>query len=463
MPPTPSGCGRPCAPRSTSTRARRGAPASRAGTAGTSGGCSRGWSRRRGSAWPAAARSAARAAGARARARGSSGMRNCSPIEYGRARFGDRPEVRPELAGDLDVLGPAQQDVLGLLIEARQPAQDVADVRADAEVVELARVDRDPHYADWTDYADRGIRRLRRLRRSAQITRGSIHRLRGLRGFSLVVPISRECASRRLSPVILQNTSFEQRHPARMVFARSTRSGSGGAAVRSRGLRRRRDRPRRCTTSTSRHEEDRAAAARKRDAEVDVLRVHEIALVEQAHRLEVVAPHSRQAPLTHSRSPAVARPALDPPRRPTPTPRSIERADDLLPQLAERADRPAEGQLRRPVRVDQPRPRRGRFGCAVERRGPALRCAPGGTTVSGLSSSTKSLVRRADAEVVGAREAEVVAGLDDLHAGQRSRTICRRPVASSALSTTHDGRVVERLGVADDDAGTRRARRARCS
>ena len=36
-------------------------------------------------------------------------------------RLGDRPEVRPELAGDLHVVGPAEHDVLGLLIERARP------------------------------------------------------------------------------------------------------------------------------------------------------------------------------------------------------------------------------------------------------------------------------------------------------------------------------------------------------
>ena len=44
--------------------------------------------------------------------------------------------------------GPAQDDVLGLLIEPREAKQDVADVGADAEVVELPRVNGDSHQVD---------------------------------------------------------------------------------------------------------------------------------------------------------------------------------------------------------------------------------------------------------------------------------------------------------------------------
>ena len=76
-------------------------------------------------------------------------MRNCSPSEYGRALSATRAEVRPELRRHVDIVRPAQEDVLRLLIEPREPAQHVADVGADAEVVELPRVDGDSHYADY--------------------------------------------------------------------------------------------------------------------------------------------------------------------------------------------------------------------------------------------------------------------------------------------------------------------------
>ena len=144
-----------------------------AGTAGTSGGCSRGSSPPCGSAWPAAARSAARAAGARARATRLSGMRNCSPIEYGLRALGDRRgSSAPSSLADFHVVRTAQHDVLGVVIEARQAEQHVADVRADAEVVQLPRVDRDAHYADSDGFRRfKVIRRLRRLRRFTKITK----------------------------------------------------------------------------------------------------------------------------------------------------------------------------------------------------------------------------------------------------------------------------------------------------
>ena len=63
--------------------------------------------------------------------------------------LGHAAEVRPELRRHVHILRPAQKDVLGLLIEPRQPAHHIANVGADAEVMELPRVDRDSHYADY--------------------------------------------------------------------------------------------------------------------------------------------------------------------------------------------------------------------------------------------------------------------------------------------------------------------------
>ena len=51
-------------------------------------------------------------------------------------------KFRPEVARELAVLGAAEQDVLVDRVEPRQVAQQVAHVRADAVVVQLAGVDR---------------------------------------------------------------------------------------------------------------------------------------------------------------------------------------------------------------------------------------------------------------------------------------------------------------------------------
>ena len=70
---------------------------------------------------------------------------NCSAIEYVGAVSGTIRKFWPSTSPELDVIGPAQHHVLGVAIEPRQLDQDVADVRADAEVAELARVDGNPH------------------------------------------------------------------------------------------------------------------------------------------------------------------------------------------------------------------------------------------------------------------------------------------------------------------------------
>lgn len=60
-------------------------------------------------------------------------------------RLEHRPEVRAELGTDLEVGLLAQQHVFTVAINACEVTQQIARVRPDAEIVELARVDRDPH------------------------------------------------------------------------------------------------------------------------------------------------------------------------------------------------------------------------------------------------------------------------------------------------------------------------------
>jgi len=55
------------------------------------------------------------------------------------------PEIRSELRGHAQIRLAAQQDVLGVPIDAGELTQEIADVGPDPEVVELPRVDRDSH------------------------------------------------------------------------------------------------------------------------------------------------------------------------------------------------------------------------------------------------------------------------------------------------------------------------------
>ena len=59
--------------------------------------------------------------------------------------FRHGPEILAERAKRLAVVGPGEHDKLGLTIEPRQVPQQVADVRADAEIVQLPRVYADAH------------------------------------------------------------------------------------------------------------------------------------------------------------------------------------------------------------------------------------------------------------------------------------------------------------------------------
>jgi hypothetical protein len=64
-------------------------------------------------------------------------------IVAGRLRH--RPEVLSDLCQRLAILWAAEDDELGLAVDARQMPEQVPDVRADAEVVQLSGVYADPH------------------------------------------------------------------------------------------------------------------------------------------------------------------------------------------------------------------------------------------------------------------------------------------------------------------------------
>ena len=58
----------------------------------------------------------------------------------------DGTEVLTQRGGEAGVVAPGEKHVLGVVVEPRELAHEVADVRADAEVVQLAHVDRDSHH-----------------------------------------------------------------------------------------------------------------------------------------------------------------------------------------------------------------------------------------------------------------------------------------------------------------------------
>ncbi len=67
-----------------------------------------------------------------------------------RRRLDDRPEVFAKAPHRRVIVLPAEDHVLGVVIHPRQLAEEVADVGADAEVVQLAGVDADAHWVYFT-------------------------------------------------------------------------------------------------------------------------------------------------------------------------------------------------------------------------------------------------------------------------------------------------------------------------
>ena len=167
-------------------------------------------------------------------------------------------------------------------------------------------------------------------------------------------------------------------------------------------------------------EQDPPAARADRGAEVDILGVHEIALVEQADGLGVRAPHQQARaadPVGILRAGASV--AVDD---------ASLRASALLPQLVRAARSSGRTTARRARRRPPAADRRRRRPDRGRARASSRSIAPGGTIVSLFSSRSVGAAAGADADVVAAREAEVRAGLDhaDARPPPRARRRCRR-------------------------------------
>ena len=59
--------------------------------------------------------------------------------------FGDGPKVAPKRRKRRHVLGPAEHHEFRRLIDFRELTQQISDIGADAEIVQLSRVDADAH------------------------------------------------------------------------------------------------------------------------------------------------------------------------------------------------------------------------------------------------------------------------------------------------------------------------------
>ena len=69
----------------------------------------------------------------------------CSATEYLPAVSATVRKFCPSDPSDLPILGPAEDHVLRVVIDPRELTQEIADVGADPEVVELSGVDADAH------------------------------------------------------------------------------------------------------------------------------------------------------------------------------------------------------------------------------------------------------------------------------------------------------------------------------
>src|SRR5262252_1000537 len=107
-----------------------------------------------------------------------------------------------------------------------------------------------------------------------------------------------------------------------------------------------------------RREENPPSAGADGSAEVDVLRVHEEPLVESADGVGVRPPYEKAGGAHPVRRLPLAREPLH----------STRSHEALLPELVERADHPAEGQLRAAAAVNQARPDHGHAWIAIEFR-----------------------------------------------------------------------------------------------
>ena len=211
-------------------------------------------------------------------------------------------------------------------------------------------------------------------------------------------------------------------------------------------------------TSASGNEEDGLPRARQRRAEVDVLRVHEVALVEEADGLEIVRggrAGRRRSPTRAGRARAStvrrgARPARIAADRGADRVFCRSSPSGLIVQPNDSSGSPVSIDEARTDGRDAPRRTRG---------------APTSVEIArrrhervGIEQQHQVARGGANADVVAAREAEVAAGFDQLHRRPALAHELRRAVARAVVDDADacgERRLVRRRSI----AGTRRARR----
>ena len=238
----------------------------------------------------------------------------------------------------------------------------------------------------------------------------------------------------------------EERAPSAGGACGRRRAGCAGRPARRRSGAVAREAPRACTTSRLGREADQPAPRAHRGAQVHVLGVEEVALVEQPGALEVGAADQQAGaadPVGKRRARRLARSTL---RRRRPATRGRGRASAAsaaAPRAARSSRRTRARRARRGPRCAGPATATPGIASSTATSAIDRRRRP--ATVSGLSSSTSSLAVARMPEVVGAREAEVAAGVDArAPAASAARTSAAVPSAEALSTTTISCAVVRR-------------------
>ncbi len=186
----------------------------------------------------------------------------------------------------------------------------------------------------------------------------------------------------------------------------------------------------------SRREQDTAAAGPDGRTEVDVLRIHEVTLVQEADSLGIGSAHE-QTGATDPIGPLLSpRHLLDPPRYDW-IPPFVTANQSTLPQLAEKRQHRAEREFSTTTLIDQPRTNDGRLGVCPEDDHESI---DGTGRDHGVAVEQQQILAgaRPDADIVAGREAEVGSGLDNPDILPASR---RQPAAITRGVIYHDNLV----------------------
>ena len=235
-------------------------------------------------------------------------------------------------------------------------------------------------------------------------------------------------------------------------LAAAVRAGGGGG----RGWRRKRRLAAQMNHLRRRRKQHMAPASADRRAEIDVLQVHEVALVEEANRVGVAPPDQQAGPADPIGEVLSSRRRLDGWRADARL-RRVTAHQDLLPQLVEWAHHAAERQLGTPGGVHQARPDDGHAGASIELVNHQIEGARRNDGVA-VEQQQVDAGARPDADVGSAREPQVLAGFDHADIGPSSRGV--GAAVRGRVVDDDDLVAVPRRNCREAPEGTARDRRA---